>query len=138
MKHTFSSLPPKKAIRALVVDDMGSMRMLIRAILNQMGIFDVAQASNGQNALNYLDQNSVDILICDWSMPGMTGLEVLASIRQKPHLKGLPVLMVTAEQSQSQVRDAIDAGVTSYVTKPFTPATLQAHIRKCLARRTSS
>ncbi len=108
--------------------------MLIRGVLKQMGIFDVAEASNGQAALKHLQSASVDIVICDWNMPGITGLEVLSSIRQQSHLKGLPVLLVTAEQSEAQVKEAIQAGVTSYVTKPFKPATLSAHISACLAK----
>jgi two-component system chemotaxis response regulator CheY len=128
-------LNPSELQRALVVDDMASMRMLIRAVLHQMGIMHVAEANKGQDALKYLEHNTVDIVICDWNMPGMTGLDVLTNIRQQPDLKGLPVLLVTAEQSQAQVREAIQAGVTSYVTKPFKPATLQAHVRHCLARR---
>lgn len=126
-----------RSLSALVVDDMASMRMLIRAVLKQIGIFEIAEASNGPDALTHLQHKTVDILICDWNMPGMTGLEVLEAVRQQPHLKRLPVLMVTAEQSREQVSEAIQAGVTSYVSKPFKPATLEAHIRSCLAKRGS-
>ncbi|MBV5309887.1 response regulator [Chromatium okenii] len=126
-----------KPLRALVVDDMASMRMVIKAVLNQMGCIDIVEASNGKDALQYLvaNNNSVDILICDWNMPGMTGLEVLQKVRAKPELKRLPVLLVTAEQSKQQVKDAVIAGVTGYVTKPFTPAILQEHIQACLNKR---
>lgn len=127
----------KKPLRALVVDDMASMRMIVKAVLNQMGCVDIVEAGNGKDALKYLitNNNSVDILICDWNMPGMTGLEVLQTVRAQPELKRLPVLLVTAEQSRQQVKDAVIAGVTGYVTKPFTPAILQEHIQACLNKR---
>ncbi|MGQ9831630.1 MAG: response regulator [Thermochromatium sp.] len=80
----------------------------------------------------------MDLLICDWNMPGMTGLDVLLAVRADPKLRDLPVLMVTAEQSAQQVSDAIQAGVTSYLVKPFLPSTLKLHIHKCLMRAWSS
>jgi two-component system chemotaxis response regulator CheY len=128
-------LKKRKEIKALVVDDMASMRMLIRSVLNRMGIFDIAEASNGRDALKYLSNSTADILICDWNMPGMSGLEVVQAVRAQAELLNLPVLMVTAERSQTQVRDAIAAGVTGYVSKPFTPAILQLHIQECLKCR---
>ncbi|MBK1641166.1 hypothetical protein CKO12_04615 [Chromatium okenii] len=127
-----------KPIKVLVVDDMASMRMLIRAVLNRMGNFEIIEAANGREALQKLSDNIVDILICDWNMPGISGLEVLHAVREDikfQRLQKLPVLMVTAEQSCNQVRDAIDAGVTGYVSKPFSPAILQAHIQECLNKR---
>jgi two-component system chemotaxis response regulator CheY len=121
--------------KALVVDDMPWMRMVIRSLLNHMGDIDTVEASDGYEALKYLSACHVDILICDWNMPGMTGLEVLQKVRAKPELKRLPVLLVTAEQSKQQVRDAANAGVSGYVSKPFTPAILQEHIQACLNKR---
>ncbi len=122
------------AVRVLVVDDLLTMRRLIAAILRELGITQIAEASNGPKALEYLAHHPVDLLICDWNMPGMTGLEVLQAVRADPRFKDLPVLMVTAEGSVEQVRDAIAAGVTSYVVKPFLPSTLKLHTRKCLKR----
>ncbi|WP_431520767.1 response regulator [Chromatium okenii] len=95
--------------KALVVDDMPWMRMVIRSLLNHMGDIDTVEASDGYEALKYLSACHVDILICDWNMPGMTGLDVLKAVRQELQLNDLPVLMVTAEYSQRQVADAIKA-----------------------------
>jgi len=120
--------------KALVVDDMPWMRMIIRSLLNHMGDIDTVEAADGYEALKYLSVCHVDILICDWNMPGISGLDVLKAVRQELQLHNLPVLMVTAEHSQRQVADAIDAGVTAYVSKPFTPGVLQAHILECLAK----
>ncbi len=128
-----------RALKVLVVDDMASMRMFIRAVLNKMRIFDVLEARNGQGALKVLaEKDNIDLVICDWNMPGMTGLEVLRAVRANPELNGLPVLMVTAEKSQAQVKDAVIAGVTGYVAKPFTPEVLEAHIEACLRKRVRS
>lgn len=124
----------RQSQRILVVDDLSSMRKLIRAILQQMGFQNILEASNGADALKQLSRSPVDLLICDWNMPGMTGLEVLVEVRKQERLSGLPVLLVTAEKSGSQVKEAVDAGVTSYVVKPFLPVTLSAHVLKCLGK----
>jgi two-component system, chemotaxis family, chemotaxis protein CheY len=128
----------RASTRVLIVDDMFAMRKLIAAVVREMGIEHIAEANNGQNALDHLARFPVDLLICDWNMPGMTGLDVLMAVRADPRLQNLPVLMVTAEQSAQQVVDAIQAGVTSYVAKPFLPPTLKLHIHKCLMRGESS
>lgn len=117
---------------------MFAMRKLIAAVVREMGIEQIAEANSGRNALEYLARFPVDLLICDWNMPGMTGLDVLVAVRADPKLRELPVLMVTAEQSAQQVSDAIQAGVTSYVVKPFLPPTLKLHIHKCLMRGDSA
>lgn len=117
---------------------MLAMRKLIAAVVREMGIEHIAEASSGQNALDHLARFPVDLLICDWNMPGMTGLDVLIAVRADPKRRSLPMLMVTAEQSAQQVSDAIQAGVTSYVVKPFLPPTLKLHIHKCLMRGESS
>ena len=122
----------RAATRVLIVDDMLAMRKLIAAVVRSMGIEQIAEANSGRNALDYLARFPVDLLICDWNMPGMTGMDVLVTVRADPKLRDLPVLMVTAEQSAQQVSDAIQAGVTSYVVKPFLPPTLKLHIHKCL------
>nr|WP_281350194.1 response regulator [Allochromatium palmeri] len=122
----------------MIVDDMFAMRKLIAAVVREMGIEQIAEANSGQNALDHLARFPIDLLICDWNMPGMTGLEVLMAVRADPRLQTLPVLMVTAEQSAQQVSDAIQAGVTSYVAKPFLPPTLKLHIHKCLMRGESA
>jgi two-component system chemotaxis response regulator CheY len=126
----------RAATRVLIVDDMSSMRKLIAAVLREMGIERIVEASNGKDALDHLARFPIDLLICDWNMPGMTGLDVLTSVRADPKLRELPILMVTAEKSATQVSEAIQGGVTSYVAKPFQAPTLKRHIQKCLAKAT--
>lgn len=111
--------------RLLIVDDLATMRKLIAAVARELGITQIAEASNGREALEHLAHHPVDLLICDWNMPGRTGLEVLQKVRADPRFRDLPVLMVTAEGSSEQVKEAIAAGVTSYVVKPFLPTTLK-------------
>ncbi len=120
------------SLRVLVVDDVALARRLLFTMLRQMGIENVTVVTNGTDALRQLDNKPFDILLCDWNMPGMSGLEVLVKVREQPRLNRLPVLMVTAEISSAQVKDAMLAGVTSYVAKPFTPAILRDHITDCL------
>ena len=122
------------SLRVLIVDDLPFARQLIRSMLQQLGVTKIVEASSGQDALNHLSQNPVDLLICDWHMPGLSGLEVLIEVRQQACYAALPVLMVTAELKAAQIQDAIRAGVTSYVAKPFRPEILKAHIESCLAR----
>jgi two-component system chemotaxis response regulator CheY len=121
-----------QTLRILVVDDVSFARKLISTMLNQMGILNVSEASNGDDALIHLGRHPVDLLICDWHMPNMTGLEVLSRVRSQVRRNDLPVLMVTSEQNREKVQEAIHAGVTSYIVKPFQPATLKAHIHLCL------
>lgn len=121
-------------MQVLVVDDMASMRLLIKSVLRQMGFVHIAEASDGAGAVRHLTAAPVDLLICDWNMPVMTGLEVLVYVREQLKRATLPVIMVTAEHSKEQVRGALHAGVNGYVVKPFTPARLITQIDQCLAK----
>lgn len=121
-----------QALRVLVVDDVSFARKLISTMLKQMDILNISEASNGDDALIHLKHHPVDLLICDWYMPDMSGLEVLSRVRSQIHYHDLPVLMVTSEQHRAKVQEAMRAGVTSYIVKPFQPATLKAHIHLCL------
>ncbi|MEJ5339344.1 MAG: chemotaxis response regulator CheY [Aquificaceae bacterium] len=122
-------MPPKEA-RFLVVDDMSTMRKIIRTILNQLGYTSVEEAENGKEALAKLRGGNYDFVLLDWNMPEMDGLETLKQIRAEEKLKGIPVIMVTAEAKKENVLAAIQAGANNYVVKPFTPETLKEKIEK--------
>lgn len=122
-------MPPKEA-KFLVVDDMSTMRKIIRTILNQLGYTNVEEAENGKEALSKLRSGSFDFVLLDWNMPEMDGLETLKQIRADDKLKGIPVIMVTAEAKKENVLAAIQAGANNYVVKPFTPETLKEKIEK--------
>ncbi len=119
---------PEKDIKILLVDDMATMRRIIKTLLSQLGYKNVDEAEDGEVALQKLKEGDYDFVITDWNMPKMTGLELVKAIRGDEKLKKLPVLMVTAEAKKENVIAAIKAGVNNYIVKPFTPETLKKKI----------
>ena len=119
-----------KQTRILVVDDMAAMRKVIAHLLKALGYNNVDQASDGKGALLKLERSRFDLVITDWNMPAMSGLELLKHIRGDADIKFLPVLMITTEGSKKQVIEAATAGVNSYIMKPFSAAMLQQKIDK--------
>lgn len=127
-----------KDLKFLVVDDFSTMRRIIKNLLNDLGYANVTEADDGQSALPLLKNGDFDFLITDWNMPGMPGLELLKQVRADPRLAPLPVLMLTAEAKREQIIEAAQAGVSGYVIKPFTAATLKEKIDKILQARSAS
>ena len=122
-----------KNTRFLVVDDYESMRKVVIKNLNSMGYVNVFQAANGQEALRTLEFTpSIKVVITDWNMPVMPGIELLRAIRANDKYKDLPVLMITAEIARHQVQEAAEAGVSDFLVKPFTTGGLQAKLDKIL------
>jgi two-component system, chemotaxis family, chemotaxis protein CheY len=117
----------------LVVDDFSTMRRIIKNLLNDLGYANVTEADDGNTALPMLQNGKFDFLITDWNMPGMPGLELLKHVRADARLAKMPVLMLTAEAKREQIVEAAQAGVSGYVIKPFTAATLKEKIDKILA-----
>jgi two-component system chemotaxis response regulator CheY len=108
-------------MRALVVDDSSAMRAVLSMTLKRRG-FEILQAKDGLDALSVLaGGGSVDLILIDWNMPGMNGLELLRQVRQQAAYDGARVLMVTTETGMGQMADAIAAGANEYIMKPFTP-----------------
>ena len=119
-------------MKTLVVDDMQTMRRIVKNLLIEVG-FDrdkIQEAENGQDALNKLNAEQFDFVVTDWNMPVMQGIDLLRNIRNTPSLASIPVLMVTAEAKKEQIIAAAQAGVSQYVVKPFTAATLEEKISK--------
>ena len=119
-----------KTMKILVVDDMSTMRSIIRATLEQLGFVKIEEAEDGQAALKKLRAGSFAFVISDWNMPGMTGIDLLRIIRSDDKLKAIPVLMVTAEAKKENLVEAIQAGVTNFIVKPFTAEVLQEKMNK--------
>jgi two-component system chemotaxis response regulator CheY len=117
----------------LVVDDFSTMRRIIKNLLHDLGYANVTEADDGTTALPLLKGGNFDFLITDWNMPGMPGLELLKNVRADARLGKMPVLMLTAEAKREQIVEAAQAGVSGYVIKPFTAATLKEKIDKILA-----
>ena len=118
------------SMKVLIVDDFATMRRIMKNILKQIGFTNIIEADDGTTALEELKKNSVDLIISDWNMPKMTGLELLKTVRSTDGLKELPFLMVTAEAQKQNVIDAVQAGVSNYVVKPFTAEAISEKLKK--------
>ena len=123
-------MPADPNMKILVVDDMVTMRRIVKNILKQLRFANVDEAENGQEALQKLRLDTYGFVVSDWNMPVMTGIDMLRAIRADEKLKTTPVLMVTAEAQQSNLIEAVQAGVSNYIVKPFTAETLQEKITK--------
>ncbi len=123
-------MPADLNMKILVVDDMSTMRRIVKNILKQLGFSNMDEAENGQEALQKLRADTFGFVVSDWNMPVMPGIEMLRAIRADEKLKHIPVLMVTAEAQKENLIEAIQAGVNNYVVKPFTAETMQEKINK--------
>jgi two-component system chemotaxis response regulator CheY len=120
-----------KNMKILVVDDFPTMRRIVKTLLKQNGYGNVIEAEDGAKGYAILQSTSdIDMVVSDWNMPNMTGLELLKTVRADPKVKHLPFLMVTAEAEKENIIEAVKAGVSNYVVKPFTGATLQEKMDK--------
>lgn len=106
-------------MRALLVDDSRTTRMLIGKIVSALG-FETSEAADGQQAIEQLAQSTFDLVLLDWNMPVMNGLECLRQLRSNPKWSDIKVIMVTTETEIQQVVKAIDNGANEYIMKPFT------------------
>ena len=118
--------------KVLVVDDYSTMRRIIRNLLSQIGFADVDEAPDGPTALRKLQAGGFTLVISDWNMEPMTGLQLLQEVRSSAQLKSLPFIMVTAESKTDNVVAAKQAGVSNYIIKPFNAETLKKKIESVL------
>ena len=109
----------------LIVDDYKTMLRIIRNLLRQLGFTNIEDATDGSQALQKLRQASFDLIISDWNMEPMTGLQLLREVRADAKLKHIPFIMVTAESKSENVIAAKEAGVSNYIVKPFNAETLK-------------
>jgi two-component system chemotaxis response regulator CheY len=119
-----------KPTRILVVDDFPTMRRIVRNLLLELGYEDVAEADDGRTALPMLQAGGFDLLITDWNMPGMHGLDLLRQVRADERLARLPVVLLTVESRREQIVEAVEAGVNAVVMKPFTAEVLAEKLGK--------
>ena len=119
-----------KNLKFLVVDDMSTMRRIVRSILKELGFDNVEEAEDGNDALTKLRAGKFDFVVSDWNMPNLDGLEMLKAIRADDKLKALPVMLVTAEAKKENIIEAAKAGASGYVVKPFTAAVLEEKLNK--------
>ncbi|NLI32857.1 MAG: response regulator [Deltaproteobacteria bacterium] len=121
-----------KDLTVLIVDDFSTMRRIMRNILRDLEFKNILEAEDGTAAVGILEKQPVDLVISDWNMPKMTGLDLLRHVRGNEKTKELPFLMVTAEAQKENVVEAVKARVSNYIVKPFTAATLGEKLAKIL------
>jgi two-component system chemotaxis response regulator CheY len=117
-----------ETMKVLVVDDSGIMRKIIIRSLNAVGVNEIVEAADGQEAIDAYKNEPVDLILTDWNMPNKSGLDVVTEIRAMG--SSVPIIMVTTEAQKSQVIAAIQAGVNDYLTKPFEADDLRAKLDK--------
>jgi two-component system, chemotaxis family, chemotaxis protein CheY len=111
-------------MRALVVDDSSTMRKFLGKILHELE-FEVVEAANGLEALKVIGEDpNIDVALFDWDMPVMDGMELLAAVRADRRFESMPVMMVTSNNAQGGIIDALEHGANEYVMKPFNKGTI--------------
>jgi two-component system chemotaxis response regulator CheY len=116
----------------LIVDDYKTMLRIIRNLLKQLGFDNVEEATDGSMALTKLRDKGFSLVISDWNMEPMTGIQLLREVRADSKLKDLPFIMITAESKSENVIAAKEAGVSNYIVKPFNAATLKQKLSSIL------
>lgn len=115
-------------LKILIVDDSPTMRRILVNTVIKAGYPDVKEAEDGKDALAKLMATQFDLLMTDWNMPNMNGLELTEAVRADDSLKGMPILMITTRNMKEDIVTAIKCGVNGYIVKPFDAKTLNAKI----------
>ena len=117
-------------MKILIADDFPEVTKVMRYILKNIGFRNIREVYGGKAVLRALKKEKYDLIFCDWSMPDMSGMEVLKKIRSDDELKDIPFIMVTAEAEKEKILAAIKAGVSNYILKPFTAKTIIETLKK--------
>lgn len=120
-------------MKCLVVDDSAITRRILVNSLRSIGFNEIVEAGDGKQALNLCD-TTVDVVLTDWNMPGMAGVELVRAIRANPEFNALPVLLITSRNGKEDVVEAANAGIDGYIVKPFTPEVLRTKIEEVMQR----
>ena len=123
---------PDSTINILVVDDSLFMRHIIKKHLVKMGYQNISEATDGANALTVMRNKEIDVVISDWCMPHMHGIDLLREIRNDQNFHNTPFIMLTAEAQPHLINEALAAQVNAYITKPFTYVILKEELAKVL------
>lgn len=119
-------------LKVLIVEDQPESRMILRDILGDLGIAQIYEADDGCNALQYMDGNNADLILCDWNMPVMSGMEFFRTLREKGNVT--PFLMVTGRSDHNSIMEARSTGVEGYLRKPFSSKQIETRLRILAAR----
>ena len=115
--------------KVLVVADSVAIRQIIKKNLKELGFSELIEAENGAAGLKKAGEEPVDLIVSDWNMPNMTGLEFLKAVRADASLKGIAFIMVTSESDKEKIMEAVKAGVNQYIVKPFNAIQLEEKIK---------
>jgi two-component system chemotaxis response regulator CheY len=118
----------------LVVDDSSTMRRIIINTLAKLGYQEVLEAGNGREGMDKIGAADVDLVITDWNMPEMNGIDFVRALRAIDKMKDKPVLMITTNAAKDDIVEALRAGVNNYIVKPFTPDTFKEKIEAIISR----
>ena len=121
-------------MKCLIVDDSPAMRRVVANSVKRFADFEISEVANGLQALDFLKINKVDLILLDWLMPELDGLNFIKVIRSKEVWKNIPVLMITTKSSKEDIIEAIKAGVNGYVVKPVVPIVLEEKINAVLSK----
>jgi len=123
-----------REMKILVVDDFSTMRRVVKSLLVELGFTKIDEADDGASAWPLIQAGQYGLIVSDWNMPEMTGIELLQLVRADVDLQATPFLLITAEAKRSQMLEAAQSGVDEYIVKPFTAATLNEKIHKVFER----
>ena len=126
--------PANPSMRFLIIDDSVTMRRIIANILVRTGFNEIVHAGNGREALDRLASEQIDVVITDWYMPEMNGLDFVKALRSTPATSHIPIVIVTANAASDDIQHALQLGVSSYILKPFSIETLRDKIAALCAQ----
>jgi len=121
-------------MKVLIVDDFSTMRKIVRNIIKEIGFKNIIEADDGKSAVKELKKGKVDLILCDWNMPEMSGIDLLKTVRSDDELKDIPFVMITAEAQKDNILEAVKEGVSNYIVKPFTAETINEKLTKIFGR----
>jgi two-component system, chemotaxis family, chemotaxis protein CheY len=124
-----------KSKPVLIVDDFKAMRRIVRQCLRDIGFVELDEAEDGKIALQLLQKKNYQLIISDWNMPNMMGIDLLKAVRSDARLKAIPFLMLTAESQKENVLEAARAGVSNYIVKPFNSGDLESKLELIFAKK---
>jgi len=127
-----------KDIKILVVDDSVGIRMAAKKVFQNLGFMQISVADDGTTALEQLKQEPFELVVADWNMPEMSGIELLKAMRADESLESIPFLLVTGDDNQDNIMDAIKAGISNYMTKPYDAKVLSEKIERIFAYQEES
>ena len=127
-------MPLTAALKILIVDSQNSVRQMTKMTLEQIGVRHFHEAENGKQAMDTVSLQPIDLVICDYNMPVMDGLEFLRALRGHPVARKLPFILLTGRGDQELVVKAAQAGANNYLIKPFTPAILKEKIEQVVGK----